>query len=179
MKNSLKDPVPAAASTKTLSDIKAFLFDRYRFAFDNFYEEDESHEYEACRFVINGKYVVFRSSKITPKKVGQFVTVWKRDQNAITQPFDASDPIDFIMISCRDGLNFGLFIFPKSVLLEKGIISSPKKEGKRGTRVYPPWDQVTNEQARKTQHWQTKFFIPIQHDSPTNLDLFKDLVKLD
>jgi len=36
-------------------------------------------------------------------------------------------------------------------LADKSIISKNGKLGKRGIRVYPPWDMVTNKQAEKTQ----------------------------
>jgi len=47
----------------------------------------ESKAYNACRFVANGMQLAFRSSKITPKKIGQFVSIWKRDSAGFTQPF--------------------------------------------------------------------------------------------
>jgi TonB-dependent SusC/RagA subfamily outer membrane receptor len=72
--------------------------------------------------------------------------------------------------------NFGQFIFPKSVLADKGIITRKGKEGKRGIRVYPPWDKTTNKQAEKTQTWQTKYFLTIKNDNSTDLDLTKKLL---
>ena len=38
-------------------------------------QENESHDYDACTFLLNNKYVLFRSAKITPTKNGQFVTL--------------------------------------------------------------------------------------------------------
>ena len=40
--------------------------------------EIESAEYGAYIFEINGFKIRFRVAKITPTKVGQFVTLWKR-----------------------------------------------------------------------------------------------------
>jgi hypothetical protein len=58
------------------------------------------------------------------------------------------------MVTTLDNL-----FFLKSVLADKGIITKNGKEGKRGIRVYPPWDIATNKQAEKTQSWQTKYFL--------------------
>ena len=58
----------------------------------------------------------------------------------------------------------GQFVIPKSVLIEKGIISTSKKEGKRGFRVYPIWDKTINKQAVLTQQWQLNYFFEINDD---------------
>ncbi len=125
----------------------------------NLQEERESQEYGACRFEINGKKVISRNAKITPKKVGQFVTVWKRSPEGITQPLQESDNFDLLVINVRYESQLGQFVFPKSILLEKGIITSDKKEGKRGFRVYPPWDQPISKQAITSQKWQVRHFL--------------------
>jgi hypothetical protein len=136
----------------------------------------EGVEYGACSFGLNGKRIQHRVSKITPTKTGQFVTVWKRNKDGITEPFDISDDIDFLIITSRSGDNFGQFIFPKPVLADKGIITQAGKNGKRGIRVYPPWDIATNKQAEKTQSWQTKYFIAIKTDNSTDLNLAKKVL---
>ena len=63
----------------------------------------------------------------------------------------------------------GQFVFPESVLIKKGIISTAKKEGKRGFRVYPVWDIAKNKQAIQTQTWQLNYFYEINN----TLDLDK------
>lgn len=126
--------------------------------------EPESAEYGACHFKLSGLSLRFRVSKITPTKVGQFVTFWKRIGNGPIQPFDASDPIDFLVVSCRSGQHFGQFVFPKSVLCEKSIVSDNGKDGKRGIRIYPPWDKPTSRQALHTQNWQVPYFLNMEKD---------------
>lgn len=123
--------------------------------------EAESAEYGACVLEVNNFSVRFRVAKITPTKSGQFVTVWKRLSNGPIQPYDISDPVDFFVISTRKDQHFGQFIFPKSVLCEQGIFSKNGRGGKRGIRVYPPWDKALNKQAQKTQQWQLKYFLEI------------------
>ena len=155
---------------------KELVYDKCDFDFTNPILNSESVEYGACKFVLNGKTVQHRISKITPTKTGQFVTIWKRNKNDITEPFDISDDLDFIIITARSGDNFGQFIFPKSVLADKGIITRNGKEGKRGIRVYPPWDNAINKQATKTQSRQIKYFLTIKNDNVLDFDLAKRLI---
>ncbi|MCG7391458.1 MepB family protein [Microvirga sp. ACRRW] len=124
--------------------------------------EPESAEYGACRFDLGGRSVVFRASKITPTKIGQFVTCWKRVGSSPIQPFDISDPFDFLVVSCRSEEHFGQFVFPKPVLREKDVVSEHGKGGKRGIRVYPPWDEPESRQAQRTQDWQSDYFLKIE-----------------
>lgn len=133
----------------------------------------ESREYGACSFELNGQKVEHRTSKITPTKLGQFVTIWKRNKDGITEPFDILDTINFVIITTKSCDKLGQFIFPKLVLAEKGIISQKGKVGKRGIRVYPPWDFPTSKQAVKTQIWQTKYFVNFESNNSTILKLFR------
>lgn len=73
--------------------------------------EPESKEYEACSFTINHQLISLRVSKITPTKIGQFLTFWKRLPSKIIAPFDVSDLVDFLIVSVRSWQYFGQFIF--------------------------------------------------------------------
>lgn len=157
-----------------LNNLKKLILDKCNITLSNLNLEKESIEYGACTFQLNEKEIIFRVSKITPTKVGQFVTIWKRNELGITQPFNHSDAFDFIIISSQENNNFGVFIFPKSILTEKGIITTNNKEGKRGIRVYPPWVNVNNKQAEKSQNWQINYFLKINTDT-INLELVKKL----
>ena len=158
-----------------LQTAKTLVYNKCGFDFGELIIEDESREYGACTFRLNALKIKFRISKITPAKTGQFVTIWKRNTQGITQPFDLADEIDFLIISSQNGNQFGQFIFPKSVLLDKGIITGTGKEGKRGIRVYPSWDIITNKQAENTQSWQTKYFVTMDDNNKTDLNLAKQL----
>ena len=173
----MKTDLPISNSLPSdLYILKKLVYDKLNFDLVGLNIEDESQEYGACSYKINGKAVQFRVSKITPKKAGQFVTIWKRSEQGITQPFDETDQIDFIVISSRNGDNFGQFIFPKSVLMDKGIITRKNKEGKRGIRVYPPWDKPINKQAIKTQCWQIRYFENIENTNSAEFSLTKELL---
>lgn len=124
-------------------------------------KETEGNEYDACLFTLNGFKIINRTAKITPKKVGQFVTFWKRNIEGITEPFSINDNFDFYIINIQAEDRVGQFIIPKGVLAEKGIITTEKKEGKRGFRVYAPWDITTSKQAQKTRQWQGDYFYAI------------------
>lgn len=123
----------------------------------DFVPEKESSEYFACDVKFEENISKFRIAKTTPKKIGQFVTLWKRENNGPIQPFDSRDQFDFVIIAVKNNSNIGHFIFPKKVLCENGIITD-QKEGKRAIRVYPPWDIAENLQAKRTQKWMLNYF---------------------
>lgn len=158
-----------------LQVVKDLVYDKCNFVMTNLKPHTESVEYAACSFQLNDWKIEHRLSKITPTKTGQFVTVWKRNENGITEPFSIQDDIDFIVITSGSEKRIGQFIFPKSVLAAKGIITSHGKQGKRGVRVYPPWDIVTNKQAEKTQSWQINYFVTIENTHAAYLELARKL----
>lgn len=154
------------------------IYKRCGLKVSNHLQDGEGREYEASSFQLNSLYVIARKAKITPKKMGQFVTLWKRNSNGGTTPYEESDKVDLFVINVQDGLYTGQFIFPKDVLREKGIISDSKKTGKRGFRVYPPWSQPTNKTALSTQEWQVKYFLELGHPPKTDLHKAKILYLL-
>ena len=159
-----------------LKVVKELIYDKCDLNLTNLEQNLESADYGACSFKLNGKTIQYRTSKITPTKIGQFVTIWKRNNEGITEPFNITDNFDLIIITSKSGNNFGQFVFPKSVLADNGIITKNGKEGKRGIRVYPPWDITTNKQAIKTQSWQIKYFFTIKNDNSADLQLLKKLI---
>jgi len=86
---------------------KTLVYNKCGFDFSELIVEDESQEYGACNFRLNGLKIKFRISKITPTKTGQFVTIWKRNEKGITQAFSFTDEIDFVIISSQNGNDFG------------------------------------------------------------------------
>ena len=145
----------------SLTQVKSAIYEVSNLRFSDFQIEFESKEYDACRFQLNGLKIICRSAKITPKKAGQFVTFWKRKSNGPIEPFELSDDFDFFVVNIRHQEKFGQFVFPKSILVQKGIISSEKKEGKRAFRVYPTWDVVESKQALQSQKWQADYFFEL------------------
>ena len=159
-----------------LTEIKTKVYDKCGMAISEFSFEPESEVYEACRFKLNGMNIIGRTGKTTPKKIGQFVTFWKRIGNGPIEPFHATDSIDFFTVIVQTKNRLGQFVFPKSTLIEKGIISTDKKEGKRAFRVYPPWDIATSSQAKNTQKWQLKYLYEIK--ASIDLKKVKELYSL-
>ncbi len=109
-----------------LERINKSVFEPCGLELTNVETELESQEYFAHTFQLGGKNVKFRTSKITPTKTGQFVTIWKRNEKGITEPFDISDNLDLYIIASRKDSNFGFFIFPKTVLHENKILSDKR-----------------------------------------------------
>lgn len=141
------------------------IYNKCSLRVSEFVEETESKEYEACRFKLKDLSIICRNAKITPKKTGQFVTFWKRNKLGITVPLNEYDQFDFYLIVVNKGNKLGQFAIPKSTLIEKGIISTATQEGKRGFRVYTPWDVTSNKQAKKTQAWQLNYFVEINSNA--------------
>ena len=141
----------------------------------SFVKESESEEYGAFDFEMNGKRIKFRIGKITPTKIGQFTTLWKRIGKGPILPFDMEDPIDLFVINVRTSERLGQFVFPKTILWEKGIVSKDGKGGKRAMRIYPPWDVPDSRQAKNTQAWQLLYFFEIPSASPVDVSRVKKL----
>ena len=156
-----------------LKRIEKEVYEKCSFKITDFIVETESKEYGACQFQLNNMTIICRNAKKTPKKNGQFVTFWKRTKDKSIGPYEESDTIDFFIINVRDGNQFGQFVFPKSEMIRRSIISTDIKEGKRGFRVYPPWDIVNSKQAEQTQKWQTQFFYRVGNS--TDIKLAKSL----
>lgn len=164
-----------------LSQIKTKVYDKCGLLISDFRLEPESKEYDACQFELNGLKIIGRNAKITAKKAGQFVTFWKRNRNGPIEPFYESDPIDFYIVNARIQNKLGQFVFPKSVLIKKGIISTQDKEGKRAFRVYPSWDIARSKQAERTQKWQLEYFYDISDEINFNkvLQLYNTKTTID
>ena len=127
-------------------------------------EENQNSEYAAGKFVLStttiNKTVRLRVAKITPTKIGQFVTFWEKDENGTNQAFKYKEAPDLLVITAfKDNNTFGQFIFPKNILLKKDIFKTDSTKGKMGMRVYPSWDAPVSKTALATQHWQLNYFF--------------------
>jgi hypothetical protein len=162
-----------------LQVLKKLAYDKCGFSLTDMKWNAESIDYGACSFVINKLHVEHRLARTTPKKNGQFVTIWKRNEIGITEPFSLADNIDLMIITVETSDRLGQFVFPMPVLASKGIIIENGKGGKRGIRVYPPWVAVESKQAEKTQNWQMGYFLEIKCDGTTDLALLKKLYESD
>lgn len=119
-------------------------------------------EYHGLIFEYHHKKYMFRQAKITPTKVGQFVTLWKRETpTSDIAPFSVNDGIDGVIIANFDGNRKGYFIFDQAQLGERGIFTKNEVEGKRAIRVYAPWVKTVAKQAVQTQKWQILNFVEL------------------
>jgi hypothetical protein len=172
---SMTNPNHLNALHPDLIAAKELIYDVCGFKLTQLKAAAESADYAACSFYLNEFSIQFRAAKITPTKTGQFVTIWKRTGNGPIEPFHILDRLDFVIISTRSGNYCGQFIFPKTVLAAKGIVTANGKEGKRGIRVYPPWDKAGNKQAEKTQQWQLHYFLEMPPPNAVNIVRAKEL----
>lgn len=153
-----------------IKKIEKLLFGTTPSQISNLIEELEAKEYFGYNFQTEQLNFKFRKAKITPKKVGQFVTLWRRNSKNETEPFSDSDNFDFYIIATEENENDGFFLFPKNELIKRQILTANSKAGKRGFRVYPNWTKTENRQAEKTQVWQTRYFINYKDDNQKRLN---------
>lgn len=130
-------------------------------------ESPEARAYSGCRFALTGAYgtetrVVFRAAKVTPTKAGLFVTLWKRDDPGITRPYSVEDGVDEFWVVTETPNGYGYFAFTAQSLVDSGVLASSAKPGKRGFRLYTPWDTGLNASATKAWAWQRKFFTALE-----------------
>ena len=138
--------------------------------------ETKEKEYHACQYNIDEKNYLLRIAKITPIKIGYFVTLWKRNEKNIIIPYSENDNINHVVIITEYENQLGCFIFNKQILTIKNIFSNYQKEGKRGIRIYLPWEIPTNKRTFQTQQWQIKYFIDLYNDNNTVLTQTKYLI---
>ena len=147
----------------TLQKFQKEVFQSLKLEITHYQVEKESAEYEACRFLLSGCSIISRKAKTTPTKTGQFVTIWRRNEKGTIEPLHESEHFDFLIVNVNSNNRWGQFVFPKSVLIQKGIISTDQKEGKRAFRVYPKWDVVNSKQAERSQQWQLDYFYELEN----------------
>lgn len=141
----------------------------------NIEAEELNKEYEGMCFDIQSVSYRSRLAKKTPTKKGYFVVFWTKDEFGKNRPFTREETKDKLIVLIDDGDKQGQFIFPKAILEQKGIVTSPTKKGKMAMRVYPSWEDNLNAQATQTQKWQSEFFIRISED--TNLEHLEALYR--
>ncbi|WP_227006653.1 MepB family protein [Shewanella donghaensis] len=149
----------------------------------------ESAQYGGLTFSINDHNIIYRKGKVTADRPGAFLAIWQRPSPCYSGshkpiPYSTND-LDFLFVQVeahsvstnKDNVieipQSGLFIFPVSLLVKKGIISTDISKGKTGFRVFPPWSddrgevgtQVFSASGRKTQRWQLPYFIEIDENS--------------
>ena len=160
-----------------LKPLEHFLLQQLNTKCSSYTKDPECQEYDGYTCILDSCTIKYRQAKITPKKIGQFVTLWQRNTQGITAPFTTEDPFDFYIIRTEDGDHTGYFLFPRLVLGEKGILTTAKKEGKRGFRLYPDWDTPTNKQALKTQQWQSLYFVDCTQPTAQPTEKVKNIMQ--
>lgn len=162
---------------KDLQDAQKYIYNLCSLTLQHFTLKSESQEYSASSFTLNNYNIQFRSAKITPTKIGQFVTFWKRIESKPIMPFDETDAFDFLIVNVRTTNDFGQFIFPKQELIKQGVISQNRIGGKRALRIYPAWDKPDSKQAIASQKWQLKYFVRADNIQPLEPQRVYDLLR--
>lgn len=119
--------------------------------------ETQNSDYEAGIVQICDEAWHIRTARNTPAKPGAFVAFWQRDASGATTPFSDDDPAAGLLVFVGQHGRRGVFRFTGAHLAELGITSG-KRPGKRGFRVYPSWCDGLNTQATATQRAQASAF---------------------
>lgn len=133
-----------------------------------------SVEYPSSKFIkhnilLNGRRCLHRvGCSRQHKRSAQLVHISKRhDMEAY--PFDASDGIDFVIVSPeapqRGGTLHGCFVFPRDVLVENNIFSREGFGGVLQTGVYSPYGFVPKDKrVQRAVMWQHPYWIDLSGD---------------
>ncbi|HII0954790.1 TPA: MepB family protein [Staphylococcus aureus] len=122
-------------------------------------EEKYNQDYEALTFSFKEETYQSRLAKKTPTKSGYFVTCWTKDEDNYNRPYKIEEFADYLIVAVIDDELNSYFLFPRELLVEKGILASSKYQGKMAFRVYPKWCNQLNKTAGQTQKWQCKYFF--------------------
>ncbi|WP_433772188.1 MepB family protein [Bacillus wiedmannii] len=145
----------------TIQNLNNIVYKPNNLMITNLKEEKQNAEYAGMLFHLNNKTIRFRVSKITPNKIGQFVSFWEKGENMQNQAFSYDSAPDLLVITCMDDNRLGQFIFPKEILLKEKILKTQSQKGKMAMRIYPIWDTPVSNQAKKNQMWQLQYFVDL------------------
>jgi 8-oxo-dGTP pyrophosphatase MutT (NUDIX family) len=123
--------------------------------------ESEGGGAGACRGHLGNRAVAFRIARTTPKKLGQFVILWRRGEDGSTVPLDSGDGVDHVVVVVTGAAGRGHFIFSRDVLAKHGVMSVGGRGGKRAFRVYPPWSEPVAPGAIRAYRWQQPYFLTV------------------
>lgn len=116
---------------KTLAYVNELLYEPNNLTIKNIQEETQNSDYGAGIFQLNSKSIRFRVAKITPTKIGQFVSFWEKDEANKNQAFTYDNATDLLVINTfNDNGDFGQFVFPKEILLQQNILRTSSTKGK-------------------------------------------------
>lgn len=119
--------------------------------------ETQNSDYESGIAQICDEAWHIRTARNTPTKPGAFVAFWQRDADGTTTPFSDDDLAAGLLVFVEQQGRRGVFRFTGAHLAELGITSG-RRPGKRGFRVYPSWCAGLNTQATATQRAQAPAF---------------------
>lgn len=117
----------------------------------------QNSDYESGIARIGDETWHIRTARNTPTKPGAFVAFWQREADGATAPFGDDDLAAGLYVFVNQQGRRGVFRFTSAHLAELGITSG-KRPGKRGFRVYPNWCDELNARATATQRAQGSAF---------------------
>ncbi len=71
----------------TIRNLNNIVYQPNNLIITNLKKKKSNAEYAGCFIHLNHKSIRFRKSKVTPNKIGQFVSFWEKDDNMQNQAF--------------------------------------------------------------------------------------------
>ncbi len=136
---------------------------------DGFEMEDQNQEYEGFVLTLDDRTYRSRLARKTPRKNGYFTVFWRKGEDDRNRPYTLDECTDRLVITVLDQGKKGQFVFSKEVMASKGIVTTDSSKGKMAMRVYPDWVTGLNPTARKTQAWQSEYFMDMSGEVDGNL----------
>lgn len=103
-----------------LEQLQNSIFSKLNLIISRLQPDSECEEYFGHSFQLNQFSIKFRKAKITPKKIGQFVTLWKRNpESKQTEPFTSEDLLIFTLSSVIKVINPDSSFSPNKFLFRK------------------------------------------------------------
>lgn len=159
----------------TIRDLNNIVYKPNNLMITNLKEEKQNAEYAGCLFHLNNKTIRFRKSKVTPNKIGQFVSFGRKMKICRNRAFSYEAAPDLLVITCIADNKLGQFIFPKEVLLKEKILRTQSQTGKMAMRIYPVWDTTVSNQAKRSQTWQLHYFVDLSDSNNLPIDKLLNL----
>jgi len=136
---------------------------------EGFELEDQNQEYEGFVLTRDDRTYRSRLARKTPRKNGYFTVFWRKGEDDRNRPYTLDECTDRLVITVLDQGKKGQFVFSKEVMTSKGIVTTDSSKGKMAMRVYPDWVTGLNPTAKKTQAWQSEYFMDMSEEIDGNL----------
>ena len=99
MKDQIQGYFKISTMNKELQKLENRLLKNIDLKISAITQDTDCEEYSGYNFQLQQLNIKYRKAKVTPKKNGLFVTLWKRNIKGQTEPFNHNDQVNFYIIA--------------------------------------------------------------------------------